>query len=210
MVVNSAVSRQARRQALLSCSQNESGDAGAMLRQRQMRMLQGFVGLLRRHLASTHEGHWRELPVNDAFCCWRDHSSRLTPAGNRWRATLVGTFCGGYRQQVHGHQRAVWRVVGHRQTRPPGRYCQDNNALTVGNSFTPQLRLHAGCVGVAARVPAMPEGGDADDVMTVTDPVSGLVFQVAMYRQYRRVKIEVGPHGVSRASRKSMSPFCSG
>jgi hypothetical protein len=39
----------------------------------------------------------------------------------------------------------------------------------------------------------MPEGGDtADDVMNVTDPVSGITFQIALYRQYRQVRYEVG------------------
>lgn len=42
-------------------------------------------------------------------------------------------------------------------------------------------------------LPAMPEGGDnADDVMNVTDPISGITFQIALYRQYRQVRYEVG------------------
>lgn len=45
---------------------------------------------------------------------------------------------------------------------------------------------------LATRSPYMPEGGDqADDVMDIVDPVSGLSFQVAMYRQYRQVHFEI-------------------
>lgn len=66
-------------------------------------------------------------------------------------------------------------------------------ALTVGNTSTDNLALSRNAIHLVTRHPAMPSGGDdADDVVTVTDPVSGLSFQVAKYRQYRRVKIEVG------------------
>jgi hypothetical protein len=32
----------------------------------------------------------------------------------------------------------------------------------------------------------------ATDVMNITDPVSGITFQLAEYAQYRRVKYELG------------------
>lgn len=69
----------------------------------------------------------------------------------------------------------------------------DATELTVGNSYTANMFFSTNALHLAARVPAMPQGGDeAEDVTEVQDPISGLTFQIAVYRQYRRVKFEVG------------------
>ena len=69
----------------------------------------------------------------------------------------------------------------------------DNAAITVGGAFTANMAFSKNAFLLAARTPAMPQGGDsADDVMTVTDPVSNISFQVALYRQYHQVRYEVG------------------
>ncbi|ASM31301.1 TPA: P22 phage major capsid protein family protein [Serratia marcescens] len=69
----------------------------------------------------------------------------------------------------------------------------DDAKITVIGGFTANMAFDRNAFLLAARTPAMPEGGDtADDVMNVTDPVSGITFQVALYRQYRQVRYEVG------------------
>ena len=71
-------------------------------------------------------------------------------------------------------------------------------ATAIGNEWTTQgsyranLAFHKSAIQLITRAPLMPEGGDAaDDVMIVTDPVSGISFQIALYRQYRQVHFEV-------------------
>jgi len=69
----------------------------------------------------------------------------------------------------------------------------DNDTVAVGNSYTPNLAFHRNALHLITRAPAMPAGGDgADDVTEITDPVSNLTFQVALYRQYRQISYEVG------------------
>lgn len=73
------------------------------------------------------------------------------------------------------------------------------NALTVGNSYTPNAAFSRSAVVLATRAPAAPIGvngqviGDsADDVMMLTDPMTGITFEVRVYKQYRQVKFEIG------------------
>lgn len=68
----------------------------------------------------------------------------------------------------------------------------DNVALTVGNSYRANMAFRRSAMVLATRFPAMPEGGDmADDVYPITDPYSGLSFEIAVYRQYLQVHYQV-------------------
>jgi hypothetical protein len=69
----------------------------------------------------------------------------------------------------------------------------DNDAITLSAAYRANMGFHRAAIHLVTRAPAMPAGGDsADDVIEVQDPLTGLAFQVAMYKQYRRVKFEVG------------------
>lgn len=69
----------------------------------------------------------------------------------------------------------------------------NNDLLTDGASYAANLAFSRSAIALMARVPKMPDGGDAaDDVTVITDPQTGLSFQVALYRQYRQVAYEVG------------------
>lgn len=69
----------------------------------------------------------------------------------------------------------------------------NNDPLSIGNSYAANLAFARSAIALMTRVPLMPEGGDAaDDVTVITDPQTGLSFQVALYRQYRQVAFEVG------------------
>lgn len=69
----------------------------------------------------------------------------------------------------------------------------DGDAVTVNAAFTSNIALHKSAILLATRQPADPVGGDsAQDTMLVTDPVSGITYQVKLYKGYRQVHMEVG------------------
>jgi hypothetical protein len=67
------------------------------------------------------------------------------------------------------------------------------HAITVVAATDRNMVFSRSAIALVTRAPAMPQGGDAaSDVMTITDPVSGLAFQVAEYKQYRQIRYELG------------------
>lgn len=61
----------------------------------------------------------------------------------------------------------------------------DNDTVAVGNSYKANLAFHRSAIVLVTRPPALPVGGDmADDTMMVTDPISGITFEIAIYRQF--------------------------
>jgi hypothetical protein len=69
----------------------------------------------------------------------------------------------------------------------------DAAEMTIGASYTANVAFTRDALVLAARAPAAPEGGDsAVDTRMVTDPISGISFEIRLYREYRQIRFEVG------------------
>lgn len=81
------------------------------------------------------------------------------------------------------------------------------SAITLAANYAANMAFARSAIHLLTRLPKMPEYGDqADDVIVVQDPVSGIFFQIAMYRVYRAVLIEVAvAWGVKAAKPEHMA-----
>jgi hypothetical protein len=177
---------------------NEAGDSGALLRQRMMRQLQGFTmgysAGISQHVKGAATGGLINNASTEAIGQTTLTLDTITVNTTGYKAGDIVTHASDSTNKYVVNT-GLTATSGDIVIGSPGLLvaAADNDAITVGNSYTPNMAFSANALVLASRVPAMPEGGDdADDVMLITDPVSGLTFQVAMYRQYRRVKIEIG------------------
>jgi hypothetical protein len=68
----------------------------------------------------------------------------------------------------------------------------DNTAITLGAPFLPSVGFTSDAIVLATRLPALPGRGDsAKDITVITDVVSGLSLQAAMYTRYMQNLVEL-------------------
>ncbi|MDR3088384.1 MAG: hypothetical protein LBU39_01025 [Desulfobulbaceae bacterium] len=168
-----------------------------MLTQGVIRDIEGMAirqsSAIKTHMPGTGAGYL----VNDTF----------TPATNPQDGSLMirldtgtGTILAGDIVTVAGSANKY--VVSSDFTAPyltlagPSRQIAaiaDNAAITPVGGYTANMLFHESAIHLLTKLPAMPQGGDsADDVEVITDPISGLSFQVALYRERRQIRYEIG------------------
>lgn len=68
----------------------------------------------------------------------------------------------------------------------------NTSALTLAANYSANMAFHPTAIQLITRMPAMPEGGDmATDSTMVTDPVSGITFEILEYKQFRQTVYHV-------------------
>lgn len=68
----------------------------------------------------------------------------------------------------------------------------DNEAVAFQANYTGNIVLHRSALELAIRAPASPFGGDAaTDVMLIQDPFSGLVFEISIYKGFKKAMMFV-------------------
>ncbi len=191
MLINTTAGAALRTLAQLNKA-NESADSGAMLRQGVLLDIHGFAIRESSQVKSVTKGTGAGYVTNLAEAL---ASGDLTVAVDTGTGTVLAgdivTFTGDTNKYVVGTALSGGSLVINK----PGLRAAlaDGVNVSVGNSYTANMAFHRNAIQLVTRAPAMPEGGDAaDDVIEVQDPVSGLAFQVAMYRQRRRIAYEVG------------------
>ena len=188
MVLNTVAGTNLRQLAQLQKA-NEAGGTD-LLRQGVLLDLQGLMLRESAQVQSHTKGTGASYLLNDASSAIGDTSIAADGGSGTILAGDVVTFNGDTNKYVVNTALSGGAfAIG-----APGLRLAlaDNAAITVGNSYTANVAFHRRALEIAMRAPAVPEGGDAaDDAMTIQDPFSGLVFEVRVYRGYRKTMIEV-------------------
>lgn len=168
---------------------NEAGGTD-LLRQGTLLDLQGMMIKESAQVKAHTKGTGASYLLNDASAAIGDTSIAVDTGSGTILAGDIITFNGDTNKYVVNTALAGGSlVIGATGLRTA---VADDAAITVGDSYTANVAFHRRALELAVRAPAVPQGGDmADDALTVQDPISGLVFEVRVYKGYRKTMIEV-------------------
>lgn len=177
---------------------NEAGTAD-MQRNGMVTRLQGFdIGQSGQVATHTHG------TTTDATLTSTDYavgSTSLTLA-----STGTGTIVEGDMVNIAGENNGIRYGVrtGDSSVADGGTVVLNNPGLTIAQTtntsviaptaanYVANLAFHKSAIQLVTRTPAKPEGGDAaDDTALLVDPVTGIVFEVAIYRQFLQNVVHV-------------------
>lgn len=172
---------------------NEAG-GDALLRRGELLNLFGFslkesAGVAT-HTAGTASGF-------DATAAFASGDTTITVDGSNSGTILNGdivTWVGDTNKYVIASATASGAASGNIVLNRPGLRATlaDTVEGTLGATYTANVGFHKAAIELVMRPPAQPYGGDsAADRMTVADPVSGLVFEMALYKGYGMNMIDV-------------------
>ncbi len=190
-VVDSAAAVNLRTLKILTAA-NEAG-SDATLRRGDIPMVHGFdigiSGKIASHTAGTGTGYL----VNNVSDHAVGDTAIVVDTGSG--TNLIGdivTFAND--STLNKYVLAATGTTTAMTLAEPGlRVLADNDdAITIGAAYTPNVCFDRDAVRLATRLPAMPAGGDsADDSITLSDPASGLTFEIASYAEYLQRHIQV-------------------
>ncbi len=187
LIINTAAGVNLRNLAQLQ-KVNEAGGE-ALLRRGELLNLQGLMFKESAGIATHTAGTGDSYLVNDASLSEGD--TEIAVDGG------TGTILAGDIVTIDGDNYVVATALsgGSFTIYSPGlvKDVADDAAVTVNTTnYTANVAFHQAAVEVGMRPLAQPNGGDAaTDRMTVQDPASGLVFEVAAYKGYHKSMFEV-------------------
>jgi hypothetical protein len=176
---------------------NEAGTE-ELLRDGKVARLMGFdlhqSGFVANHTAGT---------TTDATLTSTDYavgSTSLTLA-----STGTSTILEGDQVNIAGQNNGIWYGVrtgdadvsggGTVVLNAPGlTIVQTTNTSVIAPSanYSANMAFHKNAIVLVTRAPAMPEGGDmAEDVEMITDPRTGITYEIALYKQFRQNVVHV-------------------
>ena len=187
LVIKSAAGTNLRKQAQLQKT-NEAGGSD-LLRRGTLLDLQGFMLKETSQIVTHTKGTGSGYLLNDASSSVRDTTIAADTGTGTILAGDIVTFAGTTDNYVVNTALSGGSfTIG-----KPGLLAAETNddAITVGADYTPNIAIHRNAMELAIRPMATPTSSAATDVESYTDPDTGITILVEVYGGYKKTMIDM-------------------